>query len=134
MTATPARTLILAAAVLGAAIAPAFAETLSFKADLLPVTGTNSTGKGSLTADYDTESKKLTWRGTYRGIGTYATGAELLGPGNVLSVRLRSFDSPFEGTAILSDRQANDLMAGRWIILIRTSAFPNGELGGQIVK
>jgi CHRD domain len=126
--------LLLAVAALGAAASPVLAETLSFKADLRAVAGTNSTAAGAFTADYDTDSKKLIWRGSYRGIGTYATAATLFGPGNVPAVRLRSFDSPFRGTAILSQKQGADLMAGRWFILIRTSAFPNGELGGQIVK
>jgi CHRD domain len=126
--------LFLAATALAMAAAPAEAETLSFKADLRAVAGTNSTATGAFTANYDTDSKKLIWRGSYHGIGTYATAATLFGPGNVPAVRLRSFDSPFRGTAILSEKQAADLMAGRWFILIRTSAFPNGELGGQIVK
>jgi CHRD domain len=126
--------LLLAVIMLGTATAPAVAETLSFKADLRAVAGTNSTAAGTFTADYDSDSKKLNWRGSYHGIGTYATAATLFGPGNVPAVRLRSFDSPFQGTAILSDKQAADLTAGRWFILIRTSAFPNGELGGQIVK
>ncbi len=72
-TATGARLIVLAAAIFGVAAAPARAETLTFKADLLPVAGTNSTATGTLTADYDTDSKKLTWRCTYQGIGTYAT-------------------------------------------------------------
>lgn len=125
--------LALAAAFLGAAIAsPAAAETLSFKAVLQAVAGTNSTAAGVVTAEYDTSSKKLTWRGTYQGVGTYATASALYGPGNKVMVRLRKFDSPFEGTAILADQQADDLKAGRWFVLVRTSAFPNGELRGQL--
>lgn len=138
MTATAIRAhlRVLAALVLAtmAVVSPARAETISFRVPLQAVDGTNSTGTGTFDAAYDTGSKKLTWRGTYRGIGTYATAAELLGPGNALAVKLRSFDSPFTGTAILSDKQAADLIAGRWIILIRTSAFPNGELGAQITR
>jgi len=49
-------------------------------------------------------------------------------------VRLRNIDSPFEGTAIISDQQAGDLVAGKWFILIRTAASPNGELRGQLVR
>jgi hypothetical protein len=137
MTATVNRaaTLLLAAAILAAAAAsPAFAETLSFKADLQPVEGTASKALGVLTADYDTDTKKLTWRGSYRGLGTYATAANMHGPAGTPVVRLRSFDSPFEGTAIVSETQAADLTAGRWFILIRTAAHPNGELRGQIVR
>ncbi len=129
--------LVLAAITLGAAASPALAETLSFKADIQPIAGTNSKASGALTAEYDTSSKKLTWHGTYKGIGTYAISAVLHGPdpgrpGAV--VKLRNIDSPFEGTAIISDQQAGDLVAGKWFILIRTAASPTGELRGQLVR
>ena len=127
----------LAAAILTAAASPALAETLSFKADIQPIAGTNSKGSGELTAEYDTSSKKLTWRGSYKGLSTYAISAVLHGPdpgrpGAV--VRMRNIDSPFEGTAIISDQQAADLTAGKWFVLIRTAAAPQGELRGQLVR
>jgi len=129
--------LVLVAATLGAGTSPALAEMLSFKADIQPIAGTNSKASGTLTAEYDTSSKKLTWHGTYKGIGTYAISAVLHGPdpgrpGAV--VKLRNIDSPFEGTAIISDQQAADLEAGKWFILIRTAAAPQGELRGQLVR
>ena len=131
------RLLVLVAATLGAGTSPALAEMLSFKADIQPIAGTNSKASGTLTAEYDTSSKKLTWHGTYKGIGTYAISAVLHGPdpgrpGGV--VKLRNIDSPFEGTAIISDQQATDLEAGKWFILIRTAAAPQGELRGQLVR
>ena len=131
------RLLVLVAATLGAGTSPALAEMLSFKADIQPIAGTNSKASGTLTAEYDTSSKKLTWHGTYKGIGTYAISAVLHGPdpgrpGAV--VKLRNIDSPFEGTAIISDQQATDLEAGKWFILIRTAAAPQGELRGQLVR
>jgi hypothetical protein len=126
---------LLLALVLGmAATAPARAETINLKADLVAVAGTNSTATGALAADYDTSSKKLHWRGTYAGIGTYATGGAIYGPGNTVEAKLRAFDSPFEGSAVLSDKQEADLLAGRWVIIIRTAAFANGEIGGSIVR
>jgi hypothetical protein len=131
------RLLVLVAATLGAGTSPALAEMLSFKADIQPIAGTNSKASGTLTAEYDTSSKKLTWHGTYKGVGTYAISAVLHGPdpgrpGAV--VKLRNIDSPFEGTAIISDQQATDLEAGKWFILIRTAAAPQGELRGQLVR
>lgn len=132
MTATVFRSGVLAVALLAAGGAPANAETLSFKADLAPVAGTQSKASGSLEASYDTDSKKLTWRGSYRGIGTYATAANLYGPANNIVVRLRSVDSPFEGIAIVSEKQAPDLRAGRWYFLLSTAEYPNGELRGEI--
>ena len=136
-TATRKGLLVLAAAILGAAASPALAEKVSFKADIQPIAGTNSKASGVLTAEYDTSSKKLTWHGSYKGIGTYAISAVLHGPdpgrpGAV--VKLRNIDSPFEGTAIISDQQAGDLAAGKWFVLIRTAASPGGELRGQLVR
>jgi hypothetical protein len=49
-------------------------------------------------------------------------------------VRVRNFDSPFEGTAIVSEKQEPDLLAGKWFIILRSAAAPNGELRGQIVR
>lgn len=113
---------------------PASAETLSFKADLAPVAGTDSKANGTLSADYDTGSKKLTWKGSYGGLGSYATAANLHGATDRIVVRMQNIDSPFEGAAIVSEKQATDLMAGRWYILVRTAAHPEGELRGQIVR
>lgn len=129
--------LALAALAFAAAGSPALAETLSFKADIQPIAGTSSKASGELTAEYDTSSKKLTWHGSYKGISTYAISAVLHGPdpgrpGAV--VRMRNIDSPFEGTAIISDQQATDLVAGKWFVLIRTAAAPQGELRGQLLR
>lgn len=136
MTATGIRASVLALAALVLAGSPALAETKSFKADLKPVAGANSKAEGTLTASYDTDTKKLTWQGSYRGVGTYATSAGIRGPGpgkrERLVVRMRDFDSPFEGQAIVSDSQAADLSAGKWTVVIRTAAYPKGELGGVL--
>lgn len=136
MTATGFRVSVLALSAALLAATPALAETKSFKADLRPVEGAKSTAEGTLTASYDTDTKKLTWQGTYRGLGTYATAASMIGPGpgkrDRIVVRMRDFDSPFEGIAIVSDKQAADLMAGQWRIVIQTAAFPRGELGGTL--
>lgn len=123
-------TLILAGVL---AASPALAETITFKANLAPVDGTGSRATGTFAADYDTASKKLTWQGTYSGLATYVTTASIHGPTNAPVVRLRNFDSPFEGTAIVSEKQEPDLLGGRWFILLRSAASPNGELRGQIV-
>ena len=132
MTTARGKAALVLAAILAAS--PALAETLTFKADLLPVDGTNSKANGTLTADYDTASKKLTWQGNYSGLATYVTAANIHGPTNAVVVRLRNFDSPFEGTAIVSENQAPDLIGGRWFILLRSAAAPTGELRGQIVR
>lgn len=138
MPATAFRTAIMAVTLaLAGAATPAAAEVVRFNAELKPVAGTASTGSGSVTADYDTDSKKLTWRGTYRGIATYATSASFhgatTGPRGGF-VRIRDIDSPFEGTAILSGPQGEGLLAGEWKLIIRTAGFPKGELIAPLVR
>jgi hypothetical protein len=134
MTITGIRTGIffLAAVIFAVSGSAAFAERLTFKADLRSVQGTESKASGKLTAEYDTATRKLIWRGSYRGLGSYATAAGIHGPSSRVVLKLRNISSPFDGTAILSDKQASDLIAGRWFVLVRTAGHPDGELRGQI--
>ena len=119
------------------ASAPAFAETRRFKADLLPVAGTGSKASGNVIADYDTASRKFTWSGSYKDVATYATSASFHGAPDGARrafVRIQAIDSPFEGSAILSDKQGEGLLAGEWSIVVRTAGFPKGELRGQLTR
>ena len=134
MTVTGIRTgiFVLTAVIFAVSGPAAFAERLTFKAELKSVQGTGSKASGQLSAVYDTSTRKLTWRGSYGGLGTYATAAGIHGPSSGVVLRLRNFNSPFDGTAILSDKQAADLIAGRWFVLVRTARHPDGQLRGQI--
>jgi len=136
MPAMAMRTAIIGTALaMAAALAPAGAETLRFKADLLPVAG--SKASGSVVADYDTDSKKLTWSGSYTGVGTYATSASFYGAPTGARrgvVRIQTVDSPFQGSALLSQMQGEGLVGGEWSIVIRTAGFPKGELLGKLVR
>jgi hypothetical protein len=63
--------------------APAFAEVQNYKADLKgssEVPPNQSAATGSMTATYDTGSKKLSWKGTYSGLSGAATAAHFHGP------------------------------------------------------
>jgi len=129
--------LFAAALFIACTSAPARAEMVRFTADLLPVAGTGSTASGNLVADYDTASKKLTWSGSYKGVATYATSASFhgaaAGPRRSV-VRLQTIDSPFQGSAILGEKQSEGLLAGEWSLVVRTAGFPKGELRGQLVR
>ena len=62
---------------------PVFAETVSFKADLKAseeVPPNDSKATGTVTATYDSASKKLTWKGNYSGLTGPATMAHFHGP------------------------------------------------------
>ena len=134
-------TLLLAAAGFLAASAPAFAEMISYKADLnaaseVPPTTTKATG--AVTAAYDTASKKLTWKGSYTGLSGDATGAHFhaaeAGKNGDVAVAITPDKSHFEGSATLTDAQAADLAAGKWYVNIHTKANPDGEIRGQVGK
>ena len=104
---------------------PALAELIFFKAELSgnnEVKPNDSKGAGTFTASYDTESKKLTWKGNYSDLSGPATMAHFHGPiepnwqqpqpfGDVadVTVVIMPFASPFEGSATLTDAQAAEL-------------------------
>jgi hypothetical protein len=122
--------------------APAFAEVQNYKADLKAtseVPPNQSAGTGSLTATYDTGSKKLSWKGTYSGLSGAATAAHFHGPADPgknagVAVPITPNTSPLEGSTTLTDAQAADLQAGRWYVNVHTAANPGGEIRGQLTK
>jgi hypothetical protein len=124
-------------------VTPALAETVNFKADLKgseEVPPNNSSGTGNVTATYDTQSKRLTWRGTVTGMTGNATAAHFHGPAEpgknagVLVPTPGVTTGPFEGSATLTDEQAQHFMAGRTYYNVHTAANPGGELRGQVTK
>ena len=126
-----------------AAVSPALAETLTFKASLqssAEVPANDSTAMGTVTATYDTASKKLSWQGSYSGLTGPATAGHFHGPadpGKNAGVVIPIADaksSQFQGSADLTDAQAADLMAGKWYVNIHTDAHKGGEIRGQLTK
>ena len=122
------------------AAAPAFAETMMFKADLKAaseVPPTQSTGSGNAMVTLDTEKKTLSWKTTYSGLTGDATAAHFHGPaapgenaGPVVDVTGKIE----EGSAMVTDGQIKDLEAGKWYINIHTAKYPDGEIRGQVEK
>jgi len=133
----------LALAALLAAGSPALAETVTFKAELKganEVPPNDTKGAGTVTATFDTASKKLSWKVDYAGLTGNATGAHFHGPADrdknagVVVPIAGSLASPIEGSATLTDAQAADLLAGRWYFNIHTAAHAPGEIRGQMLK
>src|SRR5271166_6662065 len=120
---------------------PATAEVVNLKASMnasTEVPPNSSNGTGTLTATYDTDSKKLFWKGSYSGLTGPATAAHFHtgepGKNGGVAVAITPNASPFEGSATLTDAQAADLLAGKWYVNVHTEANKGGEIRGQVTK
>lgn len=142
---TPCLRSAAAAFALAATIAvasPAFAAMVNMKADLKGATEVppnDSKGSGSVTATYDSASKKLTWKGSYSGLTGAATAAHFHGPAPAgknaaVMIPINPHGPSFEGSATLTDAQAKALMDGDLYVNIHTAAHKAGEIRGQLMK
>ena len=132
---------IAALAVLAAfALSPAYADTMKYKGMLngaTEVPANDTKGTGSIEADYDTATKKLSWSGEYAGLTGPAIAAHFHGPAapgvnaGVL-VPVDAKETPFKGSAMLSDEQAKDFADGKVYFNIHTTANKGGEIRGQL--
>jgi hypothetical protein len=132
----------LACAAVLAVASPAMAANVNLKADLKAtseVPPTDSKGSGSVTATFDTASKKLSWKGTVSGLTGPATAAHFhageAGKNGGVVVPIAGADKgSFEGSATLTDAQAAELMDGKWYVNVHTAANKGGEIRGQVTK
>jgi len=120
---------------------PACAEVVNLKATMdakSEVPPNSSPATGTLTATYDTSSKKLSWKGSYSGLTGPATAAHFHsgegGKNGPVAVPITPATSPLEGSATLTDAQANDLLAGKFYVNVHTEANKGGEIRGQVTK
>jgi hypothetical protein len=122
----------------------AFAAMQSYTADLKgssEVPPNDSKGTGTVTASYDTATKKLTYTVTYQDLSGPATAAHFHGPaapganaGVMVPVPPTNLASPIKGEATLTDAQATDLEGGKVYFNIHTALHGPGEIRGQVMK
>ena len=100
------------------------------------VPANNSTAGGLFTGSYDGNSKILTYSVTYRGLTPIAGHIHSGAPGMTgpISIAFSGLASPITGTAYLSLDQINDLLNNHLYVNLHSSAFPNGEIRGDIHK
>jgi hypothetical protein len=124
--------------------ASCFAATQTFVASLngaTEVPPNDTKGTGTVSATYDTVSKKFSYDVTYSGLTGTATAAHFHGPAAagvnappVVPIPATALASPIKGEATLTDAQAADLEAGNWYFNVHTAAHPGGEIRGQLTK
>ena len=121
---------------------PSMAAMVNLKADLKAsseVPPNESKGAGSVTATFDTDSNKLSWNGSVSGLSGPVTAAHFhaadVGKNGAVAVPIIGADKgSFEGSATLTDTQAEDLMAGKWYVNIHTATHRHGEIRGQLTR
>jgi hypothetical protein len=124
---------------------PSVAATIKLKAELKPsneVPPNDSKGTGSVDITFDEATKKLTWKGTYANLTGPAVAAHFHGPaqagknaGILIPIFVASASqTPFEGSAILTDEQIGYLNSGMLYVNIHTNTNKAGELRGQVTK
>ena len=132
----------LACAAAMAMASPSMAAMMNFKATLSgksEVPPNTASATGTVTATYDTDSKKLTWKGSYSGLSGPATAAHLHGPAPAgknagVMIPINPHGPSFEGSATLTEAQAKALMDGDLYVNIHTAANKAGEIRGQLTK
>jgi len=99
-----------------------------------------STGQGELVAVLNRNTGLLQWKLSFSGLSGPVRAAHFHSPGMagevadpVLTLG-RTVVSPLEGRAMLTPRQRADLLSGQWYVNLRTAAYPEGELRGQLIE
>ncbi|WP_124033448.1 CHRD domain-containing protein [Herpetosiphon llansteffanensis] len=100
----------------------------------VPPTGSTATGSGIV--DVDTINNTLSYNFSYQGLSADETAAHIHGfaPRGVNAGVLfgLAIGSPKVGTLNYSENQEANILAGQTYINIHTSAFPGGEIRGQL--
>lgn len=106
-------------------------------AEVVPPSQTG--GRGDFVAVYDRATHLLRWKSNVESLHGEILGASFNGPADldqnappVIEWRAAAGRARYEGRATLTPDQASNLLAGMWYVNVRTRAFPQGELRGQI--
>jgi len=128
---------VFAAALLaGTASAEQMEMTIELSGDQQnPPVETDASGEAEVT--FDTETRQLSWEMEHSGLSGDPTAAHFHGPADPgenagVQVPMPDPSSGSEGSAELTEEQAEMLMDGKLYINVHTEANPNGEIRGQV--
>ena len=119
----------------------AHAETVTYRAALSganEIPANDSGANGEAVAVYDTQTRMLEWTVSYSDTSGPLIGAHFHGPATESAnagvlVPMTVTESPIEGSAELSEEQAEFLEGGSIYVNLHTERFPGGELRGNLV-
>ena len=123
---------------------PASAQIFPFTALMTgfqQVPPNGSPGIGMASGNYDAGTGQLSWDIAWVGLLAPETAMHFHGPApagvnagvQVDIAGISGLVSPSIGSAIISAAQATDLQSNLWYINLHTTAFPGGEIRGQVM-
>ena len=102
------------------------------------VPATPSGGSGHIDMMFNRETSVLRWKTTWGGLQGAITGVQFHGPARegqtapAVMIWPAPFGPTYEGRATLNAQHANELLQGLWYVNVQTSAYPEGEIRGQL--
>ena len=133
-------TVVFAASLLALSLSPVQAETVSLVAHLfgsnaIPQNKSDAFGEAQFT--YDSQTRQLDYYVTYDGASP--TRIDIHGPAgpgeNAMAIaNFPVSESPVTGKTILTQDQANALLAGKVYVDLHSQTYGDGEIRGQIGK
>jgi hypothetical protein len=100
------------------------------------VPATPSTATGAFTGSYDKVTRVLTYTVTYQGLTPSAGHIHQAAPGvngGVIVPFTTLSPSPITGTTTLTEANGDKLLVGETYVNLHTTAFPGGEIRGNII-
>jgi len=105
----------------------------------------SSAATGVFVATLDTQTRTFSYTLEFKGLSSSEGSAYIQGPaakGTNAAMAVFPISkagvplpaSPIRATVTLTDNQMKELQSNLWYVVIHTSAFPNGEIRGQIMK
>ena len=102
------------------------------------VPATPSGGSGHIDMMFNRETSVLRWKTTWGGLQGAITGVQFHGPARegqtapAVMIWPGPFGATYEGRATLNAQHAYELLQGLWYVNVQTSAYPQGEIRGQL--